>query len=501
GVTWVTSRTVRPACAAISLSRAAATRAAVAAKLSPPPVGSASGADSQALRSSGWRSRTSPKVRPSQAPKSVSRSPSSICTSSPRRAATICAVSRVRASGAASTACTVPRRARSAATRSACSRSMPERAGAPPPLPEKRFCGVSGVSPCRSRTKVAGGPMSAGPQPERGVATASAARTSAPAFPASDVGSVPDCPASEAGPGPAFPASDAGSVPAFPVSEAGSVPAFPASDTGPGPAFPTSDTGPGPAFPTSDAGPVPAFPASDTGPGPACPASDAGPVPDAGWAVSAGLSLRRSGAAGVSAWAAVVGGGRAVAGRTLGECRAGPGRSGRGVPGRALRLGGRRAHGAGRRGVQVGGGRRRGPLLPACARVHRLVGQPVGVLVALARDPLVGDPLPREDPRRLGRQRLHVGVLDLPAAGHLLDDQLGVHPDADHGLRVEVAGGAQAGQQAPVLGDVVGGDADVLGGLRQGLPRRRVAHHGPVPGGPGVAPRPAVRLDDELPHR
>ena len=37
----------------------------------------------------------------------------------------------------------------------------------------------------------------------------------------------------------------------------------------------------------------------------------------------------------------------------------------------------------------------------------------------------------REDPRRLGRQRLHVRVLDLPAARHLLDDELGVHPDLD----------------------------------------------------------------------
>ena len=34
---------------------------------------------------------------------------------------------------------------------------------------------------------------------------------------------------------------------------------------------------------------------------------------------------------------------------------------------------------------------------------------------------------------RLARQRLHRRVLDLPAAGHLLDDQLGVHPHLDVG--------------------------------------------------------------------
>ena len=35
------------------------------------------------------------------------------------------------------------------------------------------------------------------------------------------------------------------------------------------------------------------------------------------------------------------------------------------------------------------------------------------------------------EPVGLDRQRPHVGVLDLPAAAHLLDDELGVHPDLD----------------------------------------------------------------------
>ena len=39
----------------------------------------------------------------------------------------------------------------------------------------------------------------------------------------------------------------------------------------------------------------------------------------------------------------------------------------------------------------------------------------------------------------LRRQRPHVGVLDLPAPRHLLDDELGVHPDLDLGVRGELA--------------------------------------------------------------
>ncbi len=71
------------------------------------------------------------------------------------------------------------------------------------------------------------------------------------------------------------------------------------------------------------------------------------------------------------------------------------------------------------------------------------------------------------------------------------------------GRRVELAGGAQTGDQAAVLGDVVGGDADELGGLGEHLAGRRVDDDRAVAGGPRVAPGPAVGLDDELPaaHR
>lgn len=40
----------------------------------------------------------------------------------------------------------------------------------------------------------------------------------------------------------------------------------------------------------------------------------------------------------------------------------------------------------------------------------------------------------------------------------------------DGGRRVQGVGRAEAGEQTPVLGDVVRGDADVLGRFRQGLP-------------------------------
>ena len=42
------------------------------------------------------------------------------------------------------------------------------------------------------------------------------------------------------------------------------------------------------------------------------------------------------------------------------------------------------------------------------------------------------------------RQRPHVRVLDLPAARHLLDDELGVHPDLELGLRACARGRARA---------------------------------------------------------
>ncbi len=96
--------------------------------------------------------------------------------------ATASAVCRVRRIGELTTAWIVPRSAIAAAARSACQRPFSESSGSLPPLPEKRFSGVSGVSPCRSRTKVVGVPRSAGAaQPALGAAVSSGADSSAAA--------------------------------------------------------------------------------------------------------------------------------------------------------------------------------------------------------------------------------------------------------------------------------------------------------------------------------
>lgn len=199
------------------------------------------------------------------------------------------------------------------------------------------------------------------------------------------------------------------------------------------------------------------------------------------------------------------------AGPVRGDLRGRGGRGGR-VPGGAaprergpgLRSAGRRVADDPRRlgvaRVKSGRGARRLPLLALLARVHRLVGQPVRVLVLLARDPLVDHLGGREDTGGLGRQRLHVRVLDLPAARHLLDDELGVHADPDRGRRIQRLRGLQPGDQALVLGDVVGRHADVLRRLRQRLPRPGVDHRRAVPRRTRIPPGAAVRLDDELPH-
>ena len=67
----------------------------------------------------------------------------------------------------------------------------------------------------------------------------------------------------------------------------------------------------------------------------------------------------------------------------------------------------------------------------------------------------------------------HVRVLDLPAAGHLLDDELGVQPRLDRRRRVELADRLEPGDQPAVLRDVVARGADVLGDLAQHRAGRR----------------------------
>ena len=143
----------------------------------------------------------------------------------------------------------------------------------------------------------------------------------------------------------------------------------------------------------------------------------------------------------------------------------------------------------GRSGVAPGA-----PHLATTGGVHRLVGEPVGVLVLLPRDPGEADRRePRDQRRGLPSQRLHVGVLDLPAARHLLDDQLGVHPYLDLG-GADLERSRQPGDQAAVLRDVVGRPPDAGSPLGEHVTRVRLEDDRAVAGRTGVAPRPAVCL-------
>ena len=130
--------------------------------------------------------------------------------------------------------------------------------------------------------------------------------------------------------------------------------------------------------------------------------------------------------------------------------------------------------------------------------VEGAVGEAVGVRVLRTRNPGPADlGLRRDQAARLVRQRLEVGVLDLPAAGHLLDDELGVHPDLDLRARVQAEGSLQGGDQARVLGDVVRGDPQRGGAFGQHLTGVGVAHHGPVGRRARVAARGTVGLDHQ----
>ncbi len=79
-------------------------------------------------------------------------------------------------------------------------------------------------------------------------------------------------------------------------------------------------------------------------------------------------------------------------------------------------------------------------------------------------------------------------MFDLPAPAHLLDDELGVHPDLDVGVRGEVGRGTQPGDQALVLGDVVGRPADRARPLGQDRTGVGVADERPVPRRARIAP-------------
>ena len=87
-------------------------------------------------------------------------------------------------------------------------------------------------------------------------------------------------------------------------------------------------------------------------------------------------------------------------------------------------------------------------------------------------------------------------MLDLPAPGHLLDHQLGVHPHLDVGAGGQVRSGAQAGDQARVLGHVVGGGAQAVAQLRPAS--RRSPRRAP---GRRSRPGPDCRASRRRPRR
>jgi hypothetical protein len=127
-------------------------------------------------------------------------------------------------------------------------------------------------------------------------------------------------------------------------------------------------------------------------------------------------------------------------------------------------------------------------------RVEGFVYEAIGLLVLLSADvfdrPLVEGTELVED---LRVQRLQVLVLDLVLLLHLADDQLRVADKLDL-LRLELLGQADAKQQRPVLGDVVGRGSDRLAALGEDL-AVAVAGDGGDRGRAGVAPRAAVDVD------
>ena len=126
---------------------------------------------------------------------------------------------------------------------------------------------------------------------------------------------------------------------------------------------------------------------------------------------------------------------------------------------------------------------------PPCAGVHRIVREPVGSLVSLARDPRVrhvAGPERRGEAGRFAHERPQIRVFDLPATRHLLDDEARIHAHLDEGIRVDLLGLTQSGQQAAVFGEIVRGGTQELRCLTQHLAGRSVADDGTVACGTGV---------------
>jgi hypothetical protein len=118
---------------------------------------------------------------------------------------------------------------------------------------------------------------------------------------------------------------------------------------------------------------------------------------------------------------------------------------------------------------------------------------------------MAGRPAPEPGKGRpnLGVERRDLEVLDPPATVDLLDDELGVKQEIDLG-RPELEGEGQRADDADILGNVVGANAQVLADRRE-RPGQRIARTGlrrvdqDRPGGrrPGVALGRAVGPDDQ----
>jgi len=85
-------------------------------------------------------------------------------------------------------------------------------------------------------------------------------------------------------------------------------------------------------------------------------------------------------------------------------------------------------------------------------------------------------PEPCEGRPDLGVERRDLEVLDPPATVDLLDDQLGVEQQVDLG-RPELEGESQGADDADVLRNVVGANAQVFADRREG-PGQRIARTG-----------------------
>ncbi len=106
------------------------------------------------------------------------------------------------------------------------------------------------------------------------------------------------------------------------------------------------------------------------------------------------------------------------------------------------------------------------------------------------------EPKPSSARTHLLAQRPQVGLLHLPVAAHLLDDQHRVRDQLGL-VGPQLLGELDAEQQRSVLGHVVGRVADRLGALRQ-LLAGRIGDDGGDRRGPRISPGAPVDVDDDL---